>query len=42
MGEVELGGRRYEARADLGGLERGEQVRVVGRSGRTLIVARHK
>lgn len=42
MGEVEVGGRRYEARADLGSLERGETVRVVGRSGRTLIVARAK
>lgn len=42
MGEVEVGGRRYEARADLGALERGETVRVVGRSGRTLIVAHDK
>lgn len=42
MGEVEVEGRRYEARADLGSLERGEAVRVVGRSGRTLIVARAK
>lgn len=42
MGEVEVNGRRFEARADLGGLERGESVRVVGRSGRTLIVARHE
>jgi membrane-bound serine protease (ClpP class) len=39
MGEVEVAGRRYEARADLGALERGDVVRVVGRSGRTLIVA---
>lgn len=40
MGEVEVAGRRHEARADLGSLERGEKVRVVGRSGRTLIIAR--
>lgn len=40
MGEVEVAGRRHEARADLGSLERGEKVRVVGRSGRVLIVAR--
>jgi membrane-bound serine protease (ClpP class) len=38
MGEVEIAGRRHEARASLGSLERGESVRVVGRSGRTLIV----
>ncbi len=38
MGEVEVSGRRYEARADLGALERGDAVRVVGRAGRTLIV----
>ncbi|MBC8008752.1 MAG: hypothetical protein H7067_01485 [Burkholderiales bacterium] len=42
MGEVEIAGRRHEARADLGSLERGEAVRVVGRSGRTLIVASDK
>ena len=42
MGEVEVDGRRYEARADLGGLERGQPVRVVGRSGRTLIVVAHE
>jgi membrane-bound serine protease (ClpP class) len=43
MGEVTVGGRRYEARVELGTLERGEPVRVVGRAGRTLIVARdHK
>lgn len=38
MGEVEIAGRRHEARAALGSLERGEAVRVVGRSGRMLIV----
>lgn len=42
MGEVEIAGRRHEARADIGSLERGEKVRVVGRSGRTLIVAREE
>jgi membrane-bound ClpP family serine protease len=38
MGEVEIAGRRHEARAASGALERGQAVRVVGRSGRTLIV----
>ena len=38
MGEVEIAGRRHEARAALGALERGQAVRVTGRSGRTLIV----
>lgn len=38
MGEVEIAGRRHEARATLGSLERGQTVRVVGRSGRTLLV----
>lgn len=40
MGEVEIGGRRHEARAALGTLERGEPVLVTGRMGRTLIVER--
>lgn len=40
MGEVEIGGRRHEARAALGSLERDEPVRVTGRSGRVLIVER--
>ncbi len=38
MGEVEIAGRRHEARAALGALERGEAVRVVGRAGRVLVV----
>ncbi len=38
MGEVEIAGRRHEARADLETLERGDPVRVIGRSGRTLLV----
>jgi membrane-bound serine protease (ClpP class) len=40
MGEVEIDGRRHEARAAVGALERDEPVRVVGRSGRVLIVER--
>lgn len=40
MGEVEIAGRRYEARAAVGALERDEPVRVVGRSGRVVIVER--
>ncbi len=40
MGEVEIGGRRHEARAALGALERDEPVRVIGRAGRVLIVER--
>lgn len=40
MGAVEVAGRRHEAKAALGSLERGEAIRVVGRSGRTLIVER--
>lgn len=38
MGEVEVDGQRHEARASLGSLDRDQAVRVVGRSGRTLIV----
>jgi membrane-bound serine protease (ClpP class) len=40
MGEVEIAGRRHEARAALGAMDRGDAVRVTGRSGRTLIVER--
>lgn len=40
MGEVEIAGRRHEARAVDGALERGEPVRVIGRTGRVLIVER--
>ncbi len=40
MGEVEIEGRRHEARAALGTLERDEPVRVTGRAGRILIVER--
>jgi membrane-bound serine protease (ClpP class) len=40
MGEVEIEGRRHEARAALGSLERDEPVRVTGRAGRILIVER--
>jgi len=40
MGEVEIAGRRHEARAALGALERDEPVRVTGRTGRVLIVER--
>ena len=40
MGEVEIAGRRHEARAADGALERGEPVRVTGRAGRVLIVER--
>jgi membrane-bound serine protease (ClpP class) len=40
MGEVEIDGRRHEARAAIGSLERDEPVRVTGRMGRTLIVER--
>ncbi len=40
MGEVEIQGRRHEARAALGSIERDEIVRVTGRSGRVLIVER--
>jgi membrane-bound serine protease (ClpP class) len=40
MGEVEIAGRRHEARAADGALERGEPVRVTGRMGRVLIVER--
>jgi membrane-bound serine protease (ClpP class) len=40
MGEVEIAGRRHEARAADGALERGEPVRVTGRTGRVLIVER--
>lgn len=40
MGEVEIEGRRHEARAALGSLERDEPVRVTGRMGRILIVER--
>lgn len=42
MGEVEVAGRRHEARADLGTLERGDRVRVIGRSGRVLLVAKEE
>lgn len=38
MGEVEIAGRRHEARTATGALERDEFVRVTGRSGRVLIV----
>jgi membrane-bound serine protease (ClpP class) len=38
MGEVEINGRRHEARAAMGSVERDEDVRVTGRSGRVLIV----
>jgi len=40
MGEVEIAGRRHEARVSVGALDHGEPVRVVGRSGRVLIVER--
>lgn len=40
MGEVEIAGRRHEARAAVGALERDEPVRVTGRAGRVLIVER--
>jgi membrane-bound serine protease (ClpP class) len=40
MGEVEIAGRRHEARASLGSLERDEPVKVTGLSGRVLIVER--
>ena len=40
MGEVEIAGRRHEARAAVGAMDRGEAVLVVARSGRTLIVER--
>ena len=40
MGEVEIAGRRHEARAATGALERDELVRVTGRAGRVLIVER--
>lgn len=40
MGEVEIAGRRHEARAALGAMDRGEPVRVVARAGRTLVVER--
>ncbi len=40
MGEVEIAGRRHEARAADGALERDEPVRVVGRTGRVLVVER--
>ena len=40
MGEVEIAGRRHEARASVGSLERDEPVRVTGLSGRVLIVER--
>ena len=40
MGEVEIAGRRHEARAATGALERDETVRVTGRAGRVLIVER--
>ncbi len=42
MGEIEIAHRRHEARADLGGIERGDAVRVVGRSGRVLLVEREE
>ena len=40
MGEVEIAGRRHEARVATGALERDEPVRVTGRAGRVLIVER--
>jgi membrane-bound serine protease (ClpP class) len=40
MGEVEIEGRRHEARAALGSLERDEPVRVTAVSGRVVIVER--
>jgi len=42
MGEIEVEGRRYEARTDLGSLERGAKVRISGLTGRTFIVTAEK